>query len=132
MRCPSCNKFVGLEMSDPEVDSIDIDDAGLVTASVRIVRTCADCSDELKEATLDLEFEAGDQLEGHMGEGHDLSVEEVGVESIEEGGGRYAKSYYGARVDFEVRCSCQKKDAPPLVSDSFEDKVPASHMDEMV
>jgi hypothetical protein len=126
-------------MNDPELDGdLSIDEEGTVTGQVRIVRVCAECGTELKEATLDLE-QSVDIPDTHVNkEGedlHTLEVEEDGCEGIEEGGGRYAKSYYGAEVGFVVRCSCDE--AKPLtdrwsVTGSMSDKVAASHMDEMV
>jgi hypothetical protein len=126
MRCPNCNKFVSLDFSEPEVENISVSDDGSVTAEVRIVRTCADCGDELKTASLSLEVQV--DVGDHSGEGHELEVEEDALEQIEEGGGRYKKSYFGARVDFTVSCSCGKLS----VSGGMEAKVAASGMDEMV
>jgi len=55
MRCPDCNKFVSFEENEPEVESIDVDGDRNVTATVRIVNSCGECGQELKEATLDME-----------------------------------------------------------------------------
>ncbi len=130
MRCPDCNKFVSLDLQDPEVE-IELEGES-VKASVRIVRACAECGTALKEATLEMEdtFEGPDP-EDAQGEDkeHDLEVEETGVDSIEEGGGRYAKSYYGASVDYSVTCSCGCKFEHNGVMSG---KIAASHMDEMV
>lgn len=131
-RCESCAKFVGLELQDPEVDSLDIDAEGGITAQVRIVRNCADCGTEMKEATFDLELEVPEDIVAdHKGEGHELEVEEDGIEMIEEGGGRYKKSYYGAEVKCTVSCSCQKEGDGPLWEGTWDDKIPASGMDEL-
>jgi hypothetical protein len=138
MRCPDCNKFVGLEMADPEVESIEVSEDGTVTATVHIVRNCAECGTELKSADLEMECEV--DVSGHDGseeeEGeskgkveHELSVEETGIEAIEEGGGRYQKSYFGAKVTFELSCSC---DPSWHVQGEVEDKVAASEMEELV
>lgn len=129
MRCPDCNKFVGLEFQDPEVNSIEIDAEGAITCECRIVRCCADCSQELKEATLDMQDELPpDDVTAHTGEGHEFSIEEEGVDQVEEGGGRYAKSYFGATVNYKVTCTCGKYEH----TGELTDKVPASGMDEMV
>jgi len=131
MRCDSCNKFVGLDFSDPELESIEVDGTS-ATATVRIVRTCSDCGQELKEATLEMEdtFD-GPKDEDAAGEDkeHDLSVEDDSVEQIEEGGGRYAKSYFGASVRYTVSCACG---CGFTHSGDMSDKIAASQMDEMV
>jgi hypothetical protein len=133
MRCPDCNKFVGLEMDDPDLEDIDISDNGEITATVRIARKCADCGNDMKEALLEMSDEVPQDIaDRHDGEKHKLSIEETAVEPIEEGGGRYAISYYGATVHYAVRCSCQKDDADPIYESSMEEKVAASEMDEMV
>lgn len=67
-RCPDCQKFVGLEQADPEVDSVEITSAGEINpetgeqaievgGDVRLVLNCAECSSEMKEANLTLEGE---------------------------------------------------------------------------
>lgn len=141
MRCPDCQKFVSLEFQDPEVESIEIE--GLtVTAMVRIVRVCAECSQEMKEATLEMSAELDasefadhwDEEKGEPREGCELTVEECGADQIEEGGGRYKKSYFGAEVSYEVYCECSKSgEKSKLVHEgTLSDKVPASAMDELV
>ena len=125
MRCPSCNKFVALEFQDPELIDIDVDADG-VRAEVRIVRCCAECGDELKEATLNLYYEWWKEFDEEHGD-HDLTVEETGIEPLEEDGGRYAKSYFGANVQFTVTCSCGQ-----CFSAEMEEKIAASYMEELV
>ena len=58
MRCPDCNKFVGNEENEPEVESVEVDDEGHVNAEVRIVNACAECGTDLTEATLSMDGEA--------------------------------------------------------------------------
>lgn len=142
-RCQDCNKFVGLDMQDPELESIDLQGME-VSATVRIVRCCAECGNEMKEATLDMnsEIPEGD-LNGHYNtekdepiDGHTLSVDEneCDLDQIEEGGGRYKKSFYGATVAFRVYCSCGEKEGKkghPIYEGEMEDKVAASSMDEL-
>lgn len=128
MRCPDCQKFVGLEFQEPEVQSLEVSDTS-VTANIRIVRNCADCGNELKEATLEMEQDLEQEALDHLatpGE-HELSVDEDSTEGLEEGGGRYKKSYFGATVQFTVRCSCGEFE----FSGELSDKVPASGMDEL-
>lgn len=58
MRCPSCEKFVSYDEPECEEQDSAAVDGTTVTANVRVVLKCADCGDELKEATFDLEGEA--------------------------------------------------------------------------
>lgn len=138
MRCDQCNKFVSFEEDDPEVEDLEVDEDGSVTGTVRIVNTCAECGQELKEATLDIDSRV-DVPDGHKGEGHELTVEEAGSERTSRSGyykkgewvsagGRYAKTYYGASVDYTVTCSCGNFTA----EGQWEDDVQASGMEEMI
>ena len=96
--CPSCNKFCGLEMQEPEIQSMEIsaneDSAPVrvltISGEVRIVRNSECCGDEIKEASFcfDEEFE----IEGHTGEGHEFEIDDGDIEPIEEGGGHTANS----------------------------------------
>lgn len=145
MRCPDCNKFVGNDEQEPEVESVEVeaDDAeaatnATVTASVRIVNACADCGTELTEATLDLEAEVPLTPEHHRcppeakgGEPSlDLEAEETSNErtSRTEGKGRGLRTFYGAKVEATVKCRCGKIETTV----TLEDDVQASGMDSMV
>lgn len=160
MRCGSCEKFVSMDMGDPEVDLNDVeidyaDDGkgtGTVSGTVRIVRVCADCSDELKEATLELTHEfplppkdeavkavvtgarsttpgpdalVAPAFEDEPAE-HEFEIEEDDVNPIEES--HKKKSYFGAEVCFTVTCICG---CGFTYSGSMQDKVAASEMDEL-
>lgn len=124
-RCNDCGKFVSLEMSDPEVE-IELDGT-TIRAQMRIARTCADCGTEMKTADLTAEVEVP-ELQAHEGVEHSLEVENNDPKAIEEGGSRYAKSYFGASVDYTVRCSCQEA---PVAEGTLSDKIAASAMDEV-
>jgi hypothetical protein len=134
-------------MADPEIEDISVDSDGTVSANVRIERTCAECGDTLKEATLELSWspepEDAKKLEEHIrlheekeAEAgtdaepfeYEFEVEETGVDAIEEGGGRYKKSYFGAHVSFDLKCSC---DPSFMISGEMDDKVAASEMEEL-
>lgn len=139
MRCPDCNKFVSFNEEDPEVQSIDIDETGQVTIEVRIVNACADCGQELKDVTFTLEADHADDVKDHIGKGHELLIDEDGNERTQRSGyfkkgkfipayGRYAKSFYGASVNYTIACSCEKLS----VSGMAEDDVQGSAMDELV
>jgi hypothetical protein len=140
MRCPDCNKFVGLEMQEPEVDgdpevSKPEDGEVGITLEVRIVRACDQCGTELKEANFTLEAGAEMPPE-HRGEGHELEAT-ADVEGTERSDGkpgtpgRYRRSFYGVEASFAVRCSCQKADDPPIATAHAADEVQASGMDEL-
>lgn len=144
MRCPGCNKFASLNFEEPQVDSLEVSDDGTVSMVVNLSRTSECCGEEMKTASLEAEVDLSAELEGHIDSGeeaeegkegeerveHELEVEEISVEQVEKGGGRYAKSFFGASVSFEVRCSCQPKDAKPLHEGTLEDEIAASSMDE--
>lgn len=156
MRCPDCSKFVGLELQDPEDINLDVEstlDGDQLSLSVsmtaRIVRNCAECGQELKEANIEanenVEIEACtiikcvrvvgeakvgdldsyDWLDDKHGE---PEINETNVEQIEEGGGRYAKSFFGANVSYVVKCKCGET----LHEGEISDKCAASSMEELV
>src|SRR3989304_1885403 len=115
--CPQCNKFSALNFEEPEVQSCTVSEDGAVTISVRIERTSECCGELMKSADLEMEEEldVASLFPKHFGkdgagkDGHEVSIEEGDVEQVEEGGGRYAKSYFGAKVSFKVSCEkCQE------------------------
>lgn len=150
-RCSSCNKFTTLEFQEPEEESFEEDlqlakDTGevngSVSATVRIVRNSECCGEEMKEATLEMSEEVTighDALEDHLAEkegggwawkgGCEPTVDHEDPEQVEEGGGRYAKSYFGASIAYRVTCGCGKGDE--LHEGTLEDKIEASGMEEI-
>jgi hypothetical protein len=132
MRCDQCNKFASYDDStDPEVD-VDLSDDGSFSGQVRIVLTCADCGQELKESTFDFDGEVPEEiLAEHKGDEHSLSFEAGDNELLtrSEGKGRYTKTFYGYRAGLDLSCTCQSEG---LWSTEFTDDVQASHMDELV
>lgn len=152
MRCPDCNKFVSMEMQDPDDVELTIDYEGgptiKVSVTAHIVRTCAECGTELKEGSVEAEqdfeldatklevqkfFEIKDgKVIGFKGE-VEMEIEEDGVDQLEEGGGRYSKSYFGAEVNFEIKAHREDtKDEELVLVDSIQAKVAAGDMEEMV
>lgn len=128
MRCDNCNKFVSLDCDEPEVENEDFDgEAGRIDAEYRIIRTCSDCGQEMKEATITFDEDISDKTEDHQGEGHELSAE-FDASLLEEGGGRYKKSYFGVDLKVTVTCSCG--DFHEVFD--YSDKVAASEMDELL
>ena len=67
-RCSSCNKFVSFDESEPEVNNLEVDEDGHVTAEVRIVNACAECGEELTEANLEAEADHADEVAKHREE----------------------------------------------------------------
>lgn len=147
MRCQNCNKFTALEMQEPDLENFDceleLDPASgdleiSAKFDARIVRTSECCGEEMKEASLEAEesivierAELGDAVKFVGGqwvwaEGCDAKADNDDPESIEEGGGRYAKSYFGASVHYTVTCGDK------VVHEStLSDKCAASGMDEL-
>lgn len=130
MRCESCCKFVALEFQEPEIVETSVDTVsdteGSLTGTVRVYRTCAECSQDMKESNFDIneDFEIP---AGHAGDGHDLSIEDEEATGHEEGGGRYKKSFFGYEYSATIKCSCGEEIAKITTTD----KVAASHMDEL-
>ena len=106
-RCPSCNRFVGVEIQEPEVQELDFND-GEINLSVRLVKCCSECGEELAEAIA----EASHTIEKHEDHHDEIEVEEHGVtESTRyEGKGQYTKTFYGADVEVYVHCNKCKVD----------------------
>ncbi len=129
-RCTSCNKFVSRELQEPEVQSIEIEGEGLdrvVNVTVRLVRACIECGDEMTEQVCEeshcADYEA---LNGHTGEGHDLEIEEGLVSQTEVPAQKASpmvkaiKASFGATVNYTIKCECQKEDADPLVDEEID------------
>lgn len=113
-RCPDCNKFVGNEQADPELNlevSLNEDKSATVTGDVRMVLTCADCSTELAEANSDVEVEL-EHIDIAEGTEHDVEIESESAESTDRYDGkpntpsRYRRHYYGASISGTVKCTC--------------------------
>jgi hypothetical protein len=142
MRCPDCEKFVSYDDSnEPEINDENIDDDGAISIGARIVLTCADCGNELKECEFNLDGNVPDEIaELHKGEGHELELTADSSELTTRSGyfkkglfvpayGRYAKTFYGVDVNYSVSCSCQEES---VFSGNLMDDVQASSMDELV
>lgn len=146
-RCQNCNKFTALEMQDPDVESFDVEfdlDAATgelsinASGTVRIVRTSECCGGEMKEASLELTEEStvprealGDLVVQAAGlwvwrDGVEPGYDHDDPQPIEEGGGRYAKSYFGAEVTYRVTVGDKVVHEATL-----SDKCAASGMDEL-
>ena len=119
MRCGDCQKFVGLEFPDPELESVDVTPSGCVTAAVRLIRACTNCGQELKEAELELESQAElDDVHDKADPAHLLEAT-AEIEGTERTEGRARKrSFYGAKVTVTVKCGgCDYKEEVVLEGD---------------
>lgn len=128
-RCNNCNKFVSIEEQDPEVNGLEVDDDGNVTAEVRIVNACADCGDELTETTFNMEGKVDLDHNSQPGKEHELSAEEDGDSertTRTEGKGRGLRTFYGAALECEVTCTCGATSTLRLSDD-----IQASRMDSL-
>lgn len=112
-RCANCNKWVSLETDDPEEQSVEVNDYGTVEVEVSISRNCADCGQQMKEATITGEADLDDSwISEHSSDdafenGHgDWEAESSNMELTESGGGRYAKNMIGFSCSVTVTCKC--------------------------
>lgn len=119
MRCPDCNKFVGNEQAEPEMN-LDISLEGeakdpgnaTVTGDIRLVLACADCSTELAESnqSVDIDVELVHD-ENHEGD-HEVTLSDESAETTARYDGkpgtpsRYRRHFYGAEITGKVTCSC--------------------------
>lgn len=124
-RCDSCGKMVALDLEDPEVEDEKVNNNTNVTGTVNLKRNCAECGGEMKQATLDIDVEVPDACPVG-GEGHEEKTVEVELSKLEEGGGRYKKSYYGAEGTVKITCSCGKSAEAP-----WSDKIAASDFEDV-
>ncbi len=128
MRCPNCNKFVPYDDSvDPEEESSPECDETTFTASFRRVLTCEECGEELKETTIEIEYDfasdigkdesedeskkTGDPKAGIAGHVHNWSVEDCDASastSSDPKPGRLGKhaTLYGVECEVEIKCEC--------------------------
>jgi len=111
MKCPSCSKFASLEMQDPEVNNLSLEGDGVdreISFEVRIVRNSECCGDEMKEYTFSDNADPSDEISDKIAEilskdpEAEFDVEEDSVSQVEEGGGRYKKSYYGFTLSVKI------------------------------
>jgi len=141
VRCPNCEKFASLETEEePEIISDDTDgdaDNGYtLNGEVRIVRTCVDCREELKEAILEFEIECPKnfdpdtwdyELEAHPTE----RVQSTNKKGRPIKKARYQKSFYGAEITAVFnRHGADKDEEPPTQSVTVEEQ--ASYFEDLV
>jgi hypothetical protein len=132
MRCPDCNKFVGMDTdNEPEMDESGFDEEeGKGTITVRIANACAECSQELKEANFELEFDLSDDFEEAKRDDPDAELEwsfDCTRQERTEGKGRGLRTFYGVEVTVSLN---NVKGA--ITTESQSDESQASGMDELV
>lgn len=137
MRCEQCRKFVSFDDSnEPEVDVDFV--GGFVTGTVRIVLTCAECNEELKDAIFDVDVDCISWMHDHQKKACAVTVACDSVEMTQRSATkdrhgnpiknmRYAKKYYGVELRGTVSCICGGKEAF-----SWNEEIQASAMEEIV
>lgn len=132
MRCPECNKFVSMELSDEvDVESLDYEDLN-IHASIRIYLNCGECGDNLKEGVLEIDDNQDvltEHAEAHLHrlENYEIELVDIKLEATEKAITR-RQTNYGARVVVKASCTCGG------LRETFEltNDMPSSDMDEMV
>lgn len=130
-RCPSCEKMVGLEteVEDPDGSDWEYDPAtGNVTGTVRVVRKCVDCSEEMKECTFDVDVHA--EPDAKTKDGDEYAVEIDTYEATETGGGRYKKNMIGFELSGHVTRTRKGKETEVAKFDAS-DNTQASGFDDL-
>src|SRR4030067_1601736 len=85
-RCPSCEKFVSLEIGEPEDNGLALD-GDTLSGEVRLALTCAECSEEMKDTIFDVS-ETIDEITSHLeehgatDENPDPEIHEVTLDSV--------------------------------------------------
>ena len=132
MRCSTCNKWPQLEQADPEVDVNLL--TSEINGTVRIALTCAECGDEIKQHTFDVEIDVSEHLDNHdcpeANTGVGWSVEENDIEATTRQhppNARRRTTFYGASVNFKLQCNCDEVD----VEIPWQDEIKASQMEEL-
>ena len=143
MRCPSCNKFVpyDAEVEPEEQDAPSATDSTF-TASYRRALNCEECGEELKEATIEFEYDFSGDMPAEKGtfdpEKHEHEWEiscdvdpTTGAQTTDRRGRkitnpRYMKTLYGVCLDVELTCECGQK-----MEFDLEESCSASSMDEL-
>jgi hypothetical protein len=151
--CPSCNKLCSLENGEPEVENLELTD-GELTASIRLVRQSACCSEDMKEYTYEPNLNIQSEILAHLKKFHkelfdgdneaprdgvelpEFEASENGCDVDESGGGRYAKNIISISLNVDVICQSDIHDSEKAdaVVGSFglTDSTNAGSFDELV
>jgi len=142
MRCSSCNKFVSYDTEvDVDVSGEEVSDDGTqLTFSARRALACAECGEEMKEASFEFDVELTAQevpaCKDESGHDWDVTVEATPSERRETKDrkgkpiklARYQTQYYGVEASYSVKCNHCGVD----FSGTASDEMAASSMDELV
>lgn len=124
-RCPNCEKFVSMEMGEPEIE-VQLDDK-ILTTTTRLVKACTDCGEELEEAYVE-----SDAIEVELPCGHsdiEANYEDDWSDNTRfEGSGRYMKTFYG--VEYKIAIVCNECDTSEEVDMQAEEQ--AAYFDSLV
>ncbi len=119
-----------LETECEDADLTFEPEAGTITGSIRVVRKCGECGDELKEANFDIEQDTG-LGEVELKAGEEVEVEADTPEPSESGGGRYAKNMVGFSVNVSVYKVLKSGEKVEIWQGEIADNMPASGFDEL-
>ena len=128
MRCPQCNKFVALSSeTEPEAE-LECDDNS-VSGTVRIVLTCEECGEEMKQAEFDVQEDVNLTDDRHCG---DRSVEVDSVEMTErtftDPKTKKKTTMFGFELSGHLECSC----GADIGSFNAEEEIDTNEMEELV
>jgi len=121
-RCESCGVFVSLETAEPEITNLELDEYDEDMQEIhfhgemRLVRTCAECGDEMKEANI--EFEGGPidlaehidlcgdcpTVQQELWDNLEIEAGETEADERGEGSGRYMKTFIIGKLNWEISC----------------------------
>lgn len=138
-RCPDCSKFVSLETTAEMNGEVSVAEDGQITADIRLIRNCADCSTELKDTNLDLEGKVETEEPCKDGTEHSWELDEEGepepydrAQTTDKNGkpiksSRYIKTFIGVELTVGVKCTVCGTE----VEVTLKDEVPAGSFDEL-
>jgi len=100
MNCPSCKKDVEVSPGGPQVSRMRLE-GHEACATVEVTDLCSECFDPLRHTKFDIERDLSgiEMLKGHIA--HELNLETVKTERIEETPG-----YVAVLVHFDATCAC--------------------------
>ena len=99
-RCPECNRFVHLELSDePDIQSVSFDlTTKTLTLEANLVLVCSECGTEMQGASLTMSKTVNIEIPDWVDECN-LSEPECQLSAVEKGGSKL-KNIFG--IDGEV------------------------------
>lgn len=127
MRCTSTNKFASFDEPEVTLEQDEIDGC-TYSASVRVVRPCAECGEEAAEYTFELEQELEcPTCADDPADGFELIASEDPT-CDESGGSRYKKNMFTAEIAFTAKCTACGTE----IADTVSNNAAASWFDSLV